>query len=298
MKKSSLFAVYQKDDHICGRFSAMASPCEILFDTSDKNSVYDLMALAYAETKRIEQKFSRYINGNCVGLINASKGKAVTIDEETFQLFNFANTCYEISDGMFDITSGILRKVWRFDGSDNVPSRAQVNALLPYIGWHNVVLDEKSVCLPAGFEIDFGGIGKEYAVNKVTQLLALTLPNTSILVNFGGDIQVSQARKNKAFWQIGIENPSGDEHSAIVNIAQGGLATSGDANRYLLKDTKRYSHILNPKTGYPVEDAPRSITVASQQCVQAGLLATLALLKGKQAERFLKQQDVLFWCYR
>lgn len=293
------FTVFQKDDHVCGRFTAMASPCEILFDCCKKTNVLALMSMAYAETKRIEQKFSRYIQGNCLSNINNSNARPVAIDDETFQLLNFANTCFQISDGMFDITSGVLRKAWRFDGSSNIPSKEQVEYLMPFIGWQKVVFNEQAVSLPKGLEIDLGGIGKEYAVNKVTQLLANQLPDTSILVNFGGDIQVSQARKDKPYWQIGIESPQAlQTQSAIVNIAQGGLATSGDANRFLLKNGVRYSHILNPKTGFPIESAPRSVTVASEQCVQAGLLATLALLQGNNAESFLQEQKVLHWCYR
>ena len=76
------------------------------------------------------------------------------------------------------------------------------------------------------------------------------------------------------------------------------MATSGDARRYLLKDGKRFSHILNPETGYPIENAPRSVTVAAPHCIQAGLLATLALLQGAKAEAFLDDQAVKFWCCR
>ncbi len=95
-----------------------------------------------------------------------------------------------------------------------------------------------------------------------------------------------------------LENPTKKNGVAIVNIAKGGLATSGDANRFLLKNGKRYSHILNPLTGYPIKNAARSITVASDNCVQAGLLATLAILQGENAESFLDSEGVTYWCYR
>lgn len=285
-------------DHICGRFSAMASPCEILFDCIDINSVAALFDKAVLETKRIEKKFSRYINANMLFDINHSNGKPIEIDSETHSLLCFADTCYNISNGKFDVTSGVLRKVWKFDGSDNVPNKQQVNDLMPFIGWSQVHYDENEVRLPRGFEIDFGGIGKEYAVNKVAQLLNDAFPDISILVNFGGDIQVTRPRKHVPFWQVGIENPTNNNGIAVVNIAKGGLATSGDANRFLMKDGKRYSHILDPHTGFPVDGVARSITVASDHCIQAGLMATLALLKGKSAERFLKDEKIVNWCYR
>jgi thiamine biosynthesis lipoprotein len=292
------FSLHLNGDHSCGRFSAMASPCEILFDCTDKSRVTPLLKLAYEETQRIERKFSRYVKNNLLYKINNAGNSPVSIDEETFGLLTFANTCYDISEAKFDITSGILRKAWLFNGSGNLPSPQQVEDLKPFIGWDRVLFDKHQIIMPTGFELDFGGIGKEYAVNKVATLLQSLMPQVSILVNFGGDIQVTKAREKLPYWQVGIDNPLANETTAIVNIANGGLATSGDANKYLLKDNVRYSHILDPTTGYPVLGAPRSVTVASQHCVQAGLLATLALLKGKGAESFLKDQEVIHWCYR
>lgn len=285
-------------DHVSGRFSAMASPCEILFDCTSAAKVKHAFEKAINETKRIETKYSRYIKNNTLFAINNSEGQTIEIDSETFQLLQFANTCYNISDGKFDVTSGVLRKVWKFDGSSNVPSANSVSKLLPYIGWQHVTYNEHNITLPKGFEIDLGGIGKEYAVNKIAQLLAEAFPDISILVNFGGDIQVTTPRQNSPHWQIGIENPTSQKGIAVVNIAKGGLATSGDANRYLVKGGKRYSHILDPTTGFPIENAARSITVASEHCIQAGLLATLSLLQGANAETFLHEQGVKYWSYR
>jgi thiamine biosynthesis lipoprotein len=231
--------------------------------------------------------------------INQSKGKPVAIDDETYRLLEFANTCYQLSEGMFDITSGVLRKAWKFDGSDKLPDDQQVAELLPFIGWQSVIYTQESITIPKGFELDFGGFGKEYAVDAVAKICALSQPNISVLVNFGGDIQVTQARTQQRTWQIGIENPNAESHAInVLKIKAGGLATSGDAQRFLLKDGVRYSHILNPKTGYPISHAARSITVASSHCIQAGLLATLALLQGVDAETFLAAQKVKYWSQR
>ncbi|MEP4890876.1 MAG: FAD:protein FMN transferase [Aliiglaciecola sp.] len=276
----------------------MASPCEILVDSGDSELAKELTQVAYLECKRIENKYSRYQHNNLMFEINQSNNQAVTIDAETAKLLTFADTCYQISDGLFDITSGVLRKVWKFDGSDRIPTHPQITALLPFIGWQQVSFTANSITLPTGFELDFGGIGKEYAVDCVAKACQQLAPNVSVLVNFGGDIQVTQARKNHPYWQVGIEDPSNlSKGLAMVNIATGGLATSGDANRYLLKDGLRYGHVLNPKTGYPIQQAPRSVTVAAPQCIQSGLLATLALLQGKDAELFLQQQDCKHWCF-
>jgi thiamine biosynthesis lipoprotein len=292
------YSIEQKSDHIIGRFTAMASPCELLIETQDPLLANHLTSLAFNETKRIEQKFSRYIPSNTMSDINNSQGASVSIDDETYRLLEFANSCYQLSDGMFDITSGVLRNAWKFNGTDNLPTSEEVKTLIPYIGWKKVKYDQSSIMLAQGMELDFGGIGKEYAVDCVANLSAELTPTTSVVVNFGGDIQVTKARHNNKPWHIGIESPEDAKTTKILKIISGGLATSGDARRYLLKDGKRYSHILNPETGYPIENAARSVTVAAPHCIQAGLLATLALLQGVNAEVFLQEQGIKFWCYR
>lgn len=281
-----------------GCFTAMASPCELLIETDDGQLAEHLLRLAIAETRRIEQKYSRYLPHNLVYDINHSNGRKVDIDIETLRLVQFAQTCFELSDGLFDLTSGILRKVWTFTAQGVFPSSAKIHAILPFIGWQHVKFDTTSITLPPGFELDFGGIGKEYAVDAVAKLCTQEVADVSVLVNFGGDIQVTRPRTTATYWQVGIEDPHNNyQRQARVQIASGGLATSGDSRRFIVHQGKRYSHILNPKTGYPVSSAPGSVTVATDYCVQAGLLATMALLNGQDAETFLKAQDVKYWCY-
>ena len=143
-------------------------------------------------------------------------------------------------------------------------------------------------------EIDLGGIGKEYAVDRCVQI-ARNKTRESVLVNFGGDLAVTIARKNNAFWSVGRLVTGSDEASSMFQLYRGAIATSGDAHRFLLKDGIRYSHILNPKTGWPVIDAPHTVSVLAATCVEAGMLSTLAMLHGAQAEAFLKLQDVDYW---
>tara|TARA_R110002167_G_scaffold20405_6_gene74640 strand:- start:1942 stop:2859 length:918 start_codon:yes stop_codon:yes gene_type:complete len=297
--EQAAFTMQHKSDHYCGRFYAMASPCELLIDTQDENLAKQLTSIAQAEVIRIEKKFSRYRTDNLLHQINHNQGQSVIIDDETYRLLQFANTCFELSDGMFDLSSGVLRKAWNFNGSDQLPSPELVSSLLPLVGWQRLRFKHNELIMPADMELDFGGIGKEYAVDCVAKLCNQLEPKLSVVVNFGGDIQVTCPRKHEQYWHIGIESLQGEDLTAqLLHIKAGGLATSGDARRFLLKDGKRYSHILNPNTGYPVEDAPRSVTVAASHCIQAGLLATLALLQGPEAEQFLLNQNVQFWCYR
>ena len=295
----TVLSIEQGSNCVVGQFRAMASPCEILLETQDKALCHRLTELAAAEAERIEQKYSRYRPDSVLSRINANAGSWQTLDSETAQLLVFAQQCYQLSDGLFDISSGILRRIWQFDGSNNIASQSDINQLLPFVGWHKVKLDAQQLFLPTGMELDLGGIAKEYAVDKVLQLLCQQFADRdvpSMVVNFGGDMRCNRPREDGSLWRIGIENPSLTDHAiSAVGLNQGALATSGDSRRFLLKDGVRYSHILNPKTGWPISNAPRSVTVAAPNCLLAGMLATTALLQGADAEAFLQAQGLKYW---
>ena len=276
----------------------MASACEVIVVSNDRKLAMTLGQLIADEVWRIEDKYSRYQSTSVCSAINHSGGKSRLIDQETYALLNFADTCYQLSDGVFDITSGVLRQVWKFDGSGNIPSDNAVKLSLKNIGWQQVCFDEKQITLPENMELDFGGIGKEYAVDRA-MIIANETTHLPVLINLGGDLAANKPRKINVPWQVGIEHPGFIDHkNIVVSLHQGALATSGDAKRFLLKDNVRYSHILNAKTGWPVAQAPRSITVVAPHCIQAGILATLALMQGKQAENFLTEQNIKFWAIR
>lgn len=271
-----------------GSFSAMASPCTVLAETASAPQVRHLLDIAHHEAQRIEAKFSRYRQDNILHRINTSAGQPVEVDDETALLLDYAARCHALSEGRFDVTSGVLRRVWRFDGSDRVPSAEAVAALLPLIGWDKVSWQRPHVVLPAGMEIDLGGIGKEYAVDR-TALLLQAETDASLLINYGGDLFATGPRADGHGWRIGLDDPSatGLRSTGELEIRRGGVATSGDARRYLFKDGIRYGHILDPHTGWPVPDAPRSVTVVADTCLEAGMLATFAILMGRDAETFL-----------
>jgi thiamine biosynthesis lipoprotein len=276
----------------------MASPCQVL-SKADRATAQMQLELAATEAWRVEAKYSRYLDGNIVHRINSADGAAVETDEETANLIDFAATLYELSDRRFDITSGVLREVWRFDGSDRVPRRAEVSRVLQRVGWHQAVWRRPVLTLAPGMQIDFGGIGKEYAVDRAAALVAAQ-SGAPCLINFGGDIAAVGAAADDEPWRVGIESLSAGAATPFkrIELHRGGLATSGDARRFLLKDGVRYGHVLNPLTGWPVVNAPRSVTVAADTCTQAGMLSTFAMLMGESAEIFLQQQSVRFWCIR
>lgn len=286
--------VQRRPDGWLAAFTAMAGPCEVLLDVDDRDEAASLGELAAAEAARIERHLSRYRDDNIIHAINHAAGRPVLVDDETAGLLDFADQCWRLSEGRFDVTSGVLRRVWRFDGSDRMPSRAAVKELLPLVGWDKVTWARPSLTLPPGMEIDLGGLGKEYAVDRAAQLVSMRT-RAAVLVNFGGDLRALGARRDGRPWRVGVESPAGPVAALDLGLAQGALATSGDARRYLLKDGVRYPHILNPRTGWPVLDAPRSVTVLADACTEAGLLATLAMLHGRLARGFLAEQGVGYW---
>jgi len=277
----------------------MGSPCELLVETRNKDLALKLLRIVATEAWRIEDKFSRYLPDNIIAEVNRSDGQPVTVDDETADMFDFAETLYQLSEKRFDITSGVLRKVWTFDGGDRIPSARDIKDTVATVGWHRLSWQRPDISLQPGMQIDLGGIGKEYAVDKAASMLT-EQTSCGCLVNFGGDLVVVGKSRAAKGWQVGIEAPDGNGTTAqkIIHLKTGALATSGDSRRYLLRNGKRYGHILNPITGWPVENAPRSITVAAGNCTQAGMLATLAMLRGADAEAFLKREDAQFWCLR
>ena len=291
--------VDQHDGYWRGKFLAMASPCEVLCETDDFDGAERLTKLVATEAWRIEDKFSRYLPGNIVNRINEANGKPVEVDAETAQLIDFSISLYEMSDGRFDITSGVLRRLWTFDGSSNIPSKSSVKRVTKHIGWNRVSWNAPVLRMQPGMEIDFGGIGKEYAVDRAANMLR-TATSSGCLVNFGGDLVAVRKPGTRDAWKVGVEavDASRPAREKLLSLKVGALATSGDARRFLFRDGIRYSHILDPLTGWPVPDAPRSITVAADTCTQAGMLSTLAMLEGAQAERFLEAQAVRYWCNR
>ena len=283
-------------EHWMGRFVAMASPCEVLIDDAPASVAQQVLEAVAAEAWRIEHKFSRYRGDSVVQQINASAGSEIAVDDECANLLDFAATLTRLSQGAFDITSGVLRKAWTFDGGECVPSQAQIDALLGSVGWHRIEWRRPVLKLAAGMQIDLGGIGKEYAVDAAAGLAETIAPGLSCLINFGGDVAVRNARQDGKPWRVGIESCTRSGASEkVVQLSRGALATSGDSRRFVFHGGHRYSHILDARTGWPVRDAPHSITVAADTCTQAGTLTTLAMLQGGNAEHLLRASGMQYW---
>jgi thiamine biosynthesis lipoprotein len=275
-------------------FTAMASPCELLLPSTEAAAAQDFGALVAQEAWRVEKKFSRYRSDSVTAWIHENRGIRIDVDAETASLIDFASQCFDLSGGLFDITSGVLRYAWQFDGSDRIPEADAIGRLLPLVGFDKLQWQSPHLVVPAGMELDFGGIGKEYAVDRAYELLAARR-SAPFLINFGGDLRANRSPAHGP-WHVGIERPDTDRQATmILDLEHGALATSGDSRRYLLKDGVRFGHILDPRSGWPVAGAPRSVTVAASSCTEAGVLSTLALLHGAAAKEFLEQQGLRYW---
>jgi thiamine biosynthesis lipoprotein len=268
------------------RFKAMGTLCEVeLFAAPQKARA--VLAAILAEVERLEQRYSRYRPESFLSHINriAACGGGLEVDPETASLLDYAQTCYEQSQGLFDITSGILRRAWRFDLS-KAPARDQIESLRAKIGWDKVDWRPPYLAFPvAGMELDLGGIVKEYAVDRAAAL-ALSAKVHSGVVNLGGDIRILGPRPDGNPWRVGIRHPRRAGLLTTLLVQEGAVASSGDYERCLMVNGQRFGHILNPKTGWPVQYLA-AVTVLGELCVVAGSAATIAILKEREGPAWL-----------
>jgi len=190
--------------------------------------------------------------------------------------------------GLFDVTSGVLRKVWRFAAGE-LPKPERVHELLEKVGWRRVTWAPPLLAFPVpGMELDLGGVVKEYAVDRVTALCRAAGVSGG-LVNLGGYVGVIGPHPDGGPWRIGIRHPRRPgELLQTVALHRGALATSGDYERCIVFEGVRCGHILSPKTGWPVRRMA-SVSVAGELCVVAGSTATIAVLKEDTGPEWLAE---------
>ncbi|MBI1180786.1 MAG: FAD:protein FMN transferase [Alphaproteobacteria bacterium] len=266
----------------------MGSPCEIQLFAASPDSARQAVDAAVAEVARLESRYSRYRDDSILSAINrvAAAGGEVELDDETAGLIDYADACHRQSDGLFDISSGILRRVWNFR-EGRLPDPQDVRGLLPLVGWDKVAWRRPALGFPRpGMEIDLGGVVKEYAADSVARLCREAGIRHGV-VNLGGDIRVIGPRPGGEGWNVGIRHPrAADAAVATLTLDRGGVATSGDYERCIDIGGVRYGHILNPLTGWPVRHLA-SVTVVADFCVVAGSASTIAILKERDGPAWL-----------
>ncbi|MBM3203757.1 FAD:protein FMN transferase, partial [Candidatus Woesearchaeota archaeon] len=275
----------------------MGSPCELQLYAANRNRIDTAMAAVRRDVSRLESRYSRYRPDSDLSRINAvaRTGGSLEVDAETRYLLDYAETCYRQSDGLFDITSGVLREAWRFE-SGALPDQTLIDTLLEKVGWNKLRWEAPRLTFPVpGMALDLGGIVKEYAADRAATLCRDHGVSHG-LINLGGDVRIVGPHPDGQPWRLGIQHPRQPE--ALIHtlaLRQGGLASSGDYARCLVIDGVRYGHILNPRTGWPVQELA-AVSVWAGLCVVAGSASTIAMLKGKAGINWLETLGLpCFW---
>lgn len=271
----------------------MGSPCDVHVYAGNRSEGERVIACCIAEVERIEMRYSRFLSDSVLTHINqvAQQGGSINLDVETAALMDYAFACYAKSDGAFDITSGVLRQAWDFS-SDTLPENQVVLELMKRVGLDKVTWSNPTLTfITGGQELDFGGIAKEYAADRAGEV-CLEEGVQYGLIDLGGDIQVVGPHPDGTPWDIHIRHPRlKDTVLTSLQLRSGGVASSGDYERCILKDGKRYSHILDARTGKPVQGLA-AVTVVASDCLVAGSVATIAMLKGADGPAWLKDLGV------
>lgn len=236
----------------------------------------------------IENKMSVTISESDVSLINQNAGKRpVKVHEDTFFVVQKALEYGELTNGAFDISIYPLVKLWNINnGNKNIPTEEEINETLNLVDYKKIKLnlDDMTVFLEMeGMAIDLGGIAKGYAVDEVRKILKEGGIKHA-LIYMGGDIAVIGNKPEGGLWRIGIEDPryqnEGSRYFAVIEGSDLSVVTSGDYQRYVEIDGKRYHHIFNPYTGYPAEANVISTTVIGESSIDADALATSIFVLG------------------
>ena len=267
----------------------MGSPCELTLFASGADDAQRAIEAVTQDVERLEQRYSRYRATSLLSQINciAEAGGGIDVDEETAGLLNYAATCFETSGGLFDVTSGLLRKAWNFSAGV-LPERGAVDALLARVGWDKLRWKPPHLGFPVrGMELDLGGVVKEYAADRAAALCREAGVRGGF-VNLGGDIAIVGPRPDGDVWRIGLAHPrEPGQTMTTIALRAGAVASSGDYERCIVVDGKRYGHILNPRTGQPIAHLA-AVTVVGDLCVVAGGASTIAMLKDADGPRWLE----------
>jgi thiamine biosynthesis lipoprotein len=280
---------------------AMGTVVTVFFWTDDEAKAAKAAEAVFAEMKRIDGVMTTWTETSEVSKINAAAGvKPVAVSEETFEVIARAQDVARRTRGLFDITVGAFKGLWKFDQDmdGTLPDPAEVKKRLALVGYKHLVLNKpkRTVFLKKkGMSITLGGIAKGYAVDKCVKLL-FEQGFTSFMVQAGGDMFIS-GKKGEAPWVVGIRDPRGaakDAMFATAPVEDRSFSTSGDYERGFVKDGKRYHHILDPRTGQPAT-ASRSVTVRAKDAFTADAWSKVLFILGPtEAMKLMKREKLDF----
>ena len=260
------------------KVSLLGSPFEITVVAKDSIQGNFFIDLAIAEVKRIENQISDWIPTTPISMVNKNAGiQAVKVDSEVYELVARAIKISEITEGAFDISYASMDKIWKFDGSmKTMPTEEAIKKSVAKIGYKNIILNPKdqSIFLKLeGMKLGLGGIGQGYIADKVKDKLVAN-GCVSGIVNVSGDINAWGKQINGKLWTVGIINPMNkNKVFATFPLENSSVETSGNYEKYVTFNGIRYSHIIDPRSGYPAQGVV-SVSVFAKQTEIADALAT------------------------
>lgn len=221
------------------------------------------------------------------------------LDEHFIKVFNESQKTSKLTEGYFNITVGPLVKAWGFSIKKGLPTpnNKQLDSLKALVGFSKVILNNKRILKQEiKAQIDFNAIAQGYTVDVIAQFLEQKAVK-NYLVEIGGEVRAKGKNKEGKAWRVGIEKPD-EENSlqAVVNLDGKSLATSGSYRKFFLKDGKRYSHAIDPHSGFPVSHNLLSVSVVAENCMKADAFATAFLVMGlDKAKEIAKKEDLTFY---
>jgi thiamine biosynthesis lipoprotein len=263
----------------------MGSELQVSVWTADEAAASAAADAVFAEFERLESLMSVWRDGSDILRLNAAAGRsAVPVSPDVLAVLQSARQISDLTGGKFDVTFGALSDLWRFDhDQDNrIPDMNEVRRRLPLIDYHALEIDERAGTARlarAGMRAHLGGIGKGYAVDKGVALLRRA-GFRDFMIQSGGDLYAAGLKDGKP-WRVGVQDPRGPagRSFAAVDLSDSTFSTSGDYERFFMKDGRRYHHILDPKTGEPAQGC-RSVTILAPSATLADGLAKGVFLLG------------------
>lgn len=269
-----------------------------IYDNGDDETVES----AFDVIRDIEKKMSLNIEDSEINKINKTATTPVSMSKDTEFVIKKSYDYSKLTDGHFDVTIGPLVELWGIGSEDaRVPSEDEINSALEKVDYKNIELNDKTIkLLKDDMVLDLGGIAKGYAADKVADYLREKNISRAI-VDLGGNIFALGSKENGVDWSVGIQNPFDEtrgEFLGLVRISNKSVVTSGVYERYLEENGKKYHHILDPFTGYPVDNELMSVTIVSDKSIDGDALSTgafsLGLEKGYELIESLEGVDAIF----
>jgi len=259
----------------------------ITISSDSEEKAEKAIEMAFNELDRLAKLLNFYSEDSEVSAINRNAGnRPVNVSQETLEIIDKALYVSENTEGGFDITVGPLVRLWDFQ-KKIIPDGATVKEKLKLVGYKNIIIDKKASTVflkTKGIQVDLGGIIKGYAADKAVGVLKQQGIRAGI-VAVAGDIKTFGIRPDGGLWKVGIQNPrqqtDKDEIMATVGLSDTAISTSGDYQKFFIKDGRIYHHLLNPKTGYPDNEC-RSVTIIAKDAAFADAFATGIFILGTQ----------------